>query len=475
LLRVAESPEKFRAAGFPDHTADVVFRDAIRALGLNTSAELRAQLAALVATGGLPPERSRELQQLVAGPEVENLRAGLILYRASLGDGAARSAFERRVQLYSGQAFDELMGLTPNPGGSTQLVSLAASTPGVAHTPAAPALAVARQLWTPACGEALARRLAASQDLSKDRDVVLCAMNLPVDAVRKELFRTLERRWEEGRARVLGSTNSTDLRAIRDPALLIALKRLPRFEEDLKPRRSAARRGGANRAKANPAVQAKAVERKARFELTKLSAELAIDFNRRFYAAAQAKPLAATSFSDIAGGQGVDDLTQEERATSVAADANALADEALDLDSDQDDEAASAIAPGLQVRGLPFPLHKDAKVQAEFHLEWPRELEARLPGVPLSPLVVHYVRIDAEARFSALHGYYRRQLPEAVSRYLERGRWLDDLARDADTGLCTSTDVIVSGTDYLRAAAKAPEERLVVEILIVQANDPRDD
>ncbi|MFO0900987.1 MAG: hypothetical protein U0836_26460 [Pirellulales bacterium] len=481
LLRVVETPEKFRAAGYPDHTAEVVFRDAVRALGLSASADLRARLAALVAAANLPPERSRELQNLVAGPEVENLRAGLILYRAALGDAAARASYERRVQLYSAQALSDLMGLAPADGAGTQLVSLAvgATTSELSRDRAA--LSVARQLWTPACGEALARRLAASEDLSKESDVVLCAMSLPVDTVRQELFRALERRWEEGRARVTGGTGN-DLKAIRDPAMLIALKSLPRFEEDLKPskrsRRVVARRGRTTRAKVNPAVQAKAAERTAKFELTKLSAELAMDFNRRFHAAAQAKPLPATSFSDIAGGEGADDMD--------AGGAPAAQDPPAELDhsespsfgadlEEEDPGAVPAIAAGQRVRGVPFPLHKDAEVRAEYHLEWPQDLADRLPGTPISPLVVHYLRIDAKGRFSAVHGYYRRQLTESISRYLERGKWLDQFERDSASGLCTSTDVMVTGTDYVRAAAKAPEERLVVEILIVQANDPRHD
>jgi len=483
LARVVESPEKFRAAGYPDHTAQIVFGDALRAAGLSASPELRAQLAALAATGAVPPERSRELQRLVAGPEVENLQAGLILYRASLGDPAARMAYERRVQQYSSQAFDTLLRM-PAASAATQLVSLQRQEGDDPATADDAALAVARQLWTPACGEAIARRLSASEDLIKDRDIVLCAMNLPIDSVRTELFRALERRWEEGRARVTGGGTSNDLEVIRDPAVLIALKSLPRFEEEpkaaKKSRRSVARKGRNTRAKSSPAVQAKAVERKAKFELTRLSAELAIDFNKRFHAAAQATPLSPSSLSDIAGGQGADDLAAEQPTNSIEEADRGLNAE-LDLegsDSEGDETDDQKLAPtmpaGKIVRGVPFPLHKDAEVRAEYHLDWPQELAEKLPGVPISPLKVHYVRIEAKARFSALHGYYRRQLEDAVSRVLERGKWLDDFARDAETKLCTSTDIIISGTNYVRAAAKAPEERLVVEILIVQAKDPRD-
>lgn len=482
LLRVVETPEKFRAAGYPDHTAEVVFREVVRALGLSASADLRARLAALVAAANLPPARSRELQSLVAGPEVENLRAGLILYRAALGDTGARAAYERRVQLYSAQALSDLMGLAPADGTGAQLVSLASSGTNSETSRDRAALSVARQLWTPACGEALARRLAASEDLSKESDVVLCAMSLPVDTVRQELFRALERRWEEGRARVVGGM-SGDLKAIRDPATLIALKSLPRFEEDLKPskrsRRVVARRGRTTRAKVNPAVQAKAAERAAKWELTKLSAELAVEFNRRFYAAAQTRPLPATSFSEIAGGEGTDEMdvggasAAEQEPPDELDDAQSPSFSA-DLD-EGDPDTVPAIAAGQRVRGVPFPLHKDAEVRAEYHLEWPQDLADRLPGTPISPLVVHYLRIDAKGRFSAVHGYYKRQLSDSISRYLERGKWLDQFERDSASGLCTSTDVMVTGTDYVRAAAKAPEERLVVEILIVQANDPRHD
>jgi hypothetical protein len=474
LVRVVESPEKFRAAGYPDHTAQVVFDDAVRAAKLSASSDLRAQLAALAATGSVAPERSRELQRLVAGPEIENLQAGLILYRASLGDPAARSAYERRVQLESARALDSLLKMPSATVGTSQPVSLKRRDDDRPASADAAALSIARQLWTPACGEAIARRLSANEDLGKDRDIALCAMNLPIDAVRAELFRSLERRWQEGRARVTGGAANHDLQAIRDPAMLIVLKSLPRFEEDAKANKRS-RRSRNTRANASAAVQAKAAERKARFELTRLSAELAIDFNRRFHAAAQATPFSPASLSNIAGGQGADEVAAERSASSAR-----LTDfgEGSDLDLEgaggDERELTPVVPSGKLVRGVPFPLHKDAEVRAEYHLEWPQELADKLPGVPISPLTVHYVRVEAKARFSALHGYYRRQLENAVSRVLERGRWLDDLNRDTDSNLCTSTDIIISGTDYVRAAAKAPEERLVVEILIVQAKDPRD-
>jgi hypothetical protein len=329
--------------------------------------------------------------------------------------------------------------------------------------------------------------------------VLLCALSLPLDAVRKEVYRALERRWEEGRARLVGGSGTADLRAIRDPAVLVALKCLPRFEEDLKPakrsRRSVSRTSRSTRARANPAVQAKAAERKARFELTKLSAELALDFNQRFYAAANSRALPITSYSEAGGGadSAPTDAGPPAGATPGPTDGGESApqtspDEEAELEAGDlgtadegpadDEEGADALPPvpeGQRVRGVPFPLHRGAEVLAEYHLEWPQDLAPRLPHAALGPLTVHYVRLETKARFGALHGYYRRQLDRAVSRYVERGKWLDAFEPNDETGLCTSTDLFVTGTDYLRATAKAPDERLVVEILIVTASDPRNE
>jgi len=122
---------------------------------------------------------------------------------------------------------------------------------------------------------------------------------------------------------------------------------------------------------------------------------------------------------------------------------------------------------------LPIELHEDARVVADFHLSWPQNLSPDVSAGHVSPLAVHYARVEERNRFRTVRGYYRRRLDAAAERAGQGGTWLHALRHAAEPGRVRSLDVVIRRADDTPHASAAAEERITVDVLSVEINDPR--
>jgi len=121
--------------------------------------------------------------------------------------------------------------------------------------------------------------------------------------------------------------------------------------------------------------------------------------------------------------------------------------------------------------GLPVRLHKNANIEAEYHALWPDEATARLPGVDVAPLELHYVRIQEEQRTRLLPAHYRRQVRGLIEVADGDGVWLNGFERLRDQGTERAVDIRISGIEPGgRAGNSGP---MTIEILTIEIPDPR--
>ncbi len=128
--------------------------------------------------------------------------------------------------------------------------------------------------------------------------------------------------------------------------------------------------------------------------------------------------------------------------------------------------------------GLSFALHAGAKITAEYHAKWPEHVQAKLAGVELGFLEIHYIRIEEEASRRARVGHYKRRLKAGAPREIGGAECLESFRTVADTDRKRSIDVLISRANKSRGAtsdkdkkANEPED-LVIEILSIEAKAP---
>jgi hypothetical protein len=86
---------------------------------------------------------------------------------------------------------------------------------------------LARQFWNPPFVPALAAKLDAMANLGDDPQLIMLAAAIPTDAMRAQLYKTLQARWADG-PEPLAAATGYPATAIGDPALILILKSLPR-------------------------------------------------------------------------------------------------------------------------------------------------------------------------------------------------------------------------------------------------------
>ncbi len=128
--------------------------------------------------------------------------------------------------------------------------------------------------------------------------------------------------------------------------------------------------------------------------------------------------------------------------------------------------------------GLPFALHEGAKIAAEYHAKWPEQVQAKLAGVGLGFLEIHYVRIEEEARYKSRLGHYKRRLKSSAAREVGNADCLESFRTVADTDRKRSITVLISRADKPRGrtsdddkTANEPED-LIIEILSIETKAP---
>ena len=439
LLEVATEPGKFQQAGQPHHAGVQGPRQALLALiDKHGSAELRAKLAEYLLQPSTSIQDRETLSKILLKKIAENLHAQAILYQSDQIPDPIRATMTNHFTDHSVTLMRHVLGL-PAVASERHQAKPPAPVAGwgrpapAAHSgwgqPAAPTASqpavasdlpfrIAQQLWSPALVEAFGTRLEGVGSL-KDRDAALVklAAAMPVDALRAGVHRVLERHWQLG-PRGLEAAGLSG-QALTDPALLLSVKALPRVDPEeaaalLKqsPRRPVPRFGRpAPATPTNPDEQAK-------LAWTETSEALVEAWCARLHEAAQA-----------ARQQGV-------------------------------------------LKSLPVDVRPDANVTAQYRVSWPGADRAKYNGLPVGPMLVHYVRVEETNRPDIVEGFYRRALRIRDPRPLKDGVWMDSSEQVPDTPRRRSIDVLIHRLKPSADPNSRQPEELVVEILTVEMNDP---
>ncbi len=96
----------------------------------------------------------------------------------------------------------------------------------------------------------------------------------------------------------------------------------------------------------------------------------------------------------------------------------------------------------------PFELPPRVETIAEYDFTWPESVsgKAKLSGVPLDPMAIHYVRMERETTPGRALSFFRR-LPRAKEHPVDDGYWMESYAWNPETGRRLSIDVLISKKD----------------------------
>ncbi|MBL9122788.1 MAG: hypothetical protein JNG90_04090 [Planctomycetaceae bacterium] len=343
--------------------------------------------------------------------------------------------------------------------------------------------ALAALFWNPAFGQMVVQQAGSVDTISKALPASVLAAALPLAETRATLAQTNRGLWDEGtRDLKLGGLFGE---AFHDPGLMLVVKGVPRKEDpervEARSARADPRRINGSRLVSRPQDKSKdKVREKERhlYEWMQASEEMVYVWTSRFRAAAVAA-LPASAASPLPA-----DKAEPAASTPAAASRTRSA---LPAGPDQPDddafgtrEAETATPPAEQ---LPVELHEGANVVAEYHLNWPADLEGKIPGVQVSPLIIHYVRIEESNRGGKLLTHYQKFLKGAKLRTIDRGRWIDHVDGGTAPGHKRSIDVLIANVNPPTpppstqprgrdSKPKVTDEPLVVEILSIEAVDP---
>src|SRR5262249_41662381 len=126
-------------------------------------------------------------------------------------------------------------------------------------------------------------------------------------------------------------------------------------------------------------------------------------------------------------------------------------------------------------------LHEGAHVLAEYHMCWPDDLPKRLQNSNVTPLAVHYVRMEDTALMTKINTHYFKQLKGVNGHQRSYGRWLDWMGQGVEHGQARTVDVLITRTkpaepddeeSTTRRTAEEPEP-LQIEILVVEIPEYR--
>lgn len=430
LGSILTDPARWRPLSSDGVTADRLHELCFKLVQPTASAALRTRLAQYIVQTSTPAAHRERIGPWLAGPEPINLGAQVVLHNSELLSAEAKARFREAFAKLNSPALDQLLGVSlamhaPAPAGF-QPFEFAPAKPvqpagqfvnpdkAGLFTGAKPAeeedqaAQTVRHFWSPDFVASVARDAARMNNLGTQRELMLLACNLPHQTVRAELHRALKRQWVDGTAPFEAARLTAD--SFRDPGFLVLVKSMPREEQ--KPMTPAP--GAA--ASAAPPKPTK--ERQAKFAWMGAAESFVRSLNDRFYAAARAKPRETGTVSE-----------------------------------------------------LPLALHRGLPLVAEYHLNWPAQLEGRLKGVAIDPLVLHYVRTEGEDRYQKVVDYYRNKLASPQSHNVARGQWLESQQSDSATGRVRSVDVLITRDDAPTRTVTTPEN-LLVEILWIEIPDP---
>ena len=123
--------------------------------------------------------------------------------------------------------------------------------------------------------------------------------------------------------------------------------------------------------------------------------------------------------------------------------------------------------------GIPVQLHKNATIEAEYHIRWPQDAASKLSGVDIAPLELHYVRVSAEQNTRLVPSHYRRRVPNLREEMDGSITWYDGFERDREKHIARSVDIRIDGIEDGSRSAGSGSGPLTIEILTVEIPDMR--
>ncbi len=478
LLAAAVNASLLRPGG----TADPALQaQLLAAIDQRASSEVRAALADAALHKSHSAEQRAAVIAILMKQEPKNLPAQAKLFNSAKIDEATRMELERRFATFSAAAVDRMLGLTAE--GSTGATSGEAD-----EDDGSPEIATLRGVitgvWSDDVVERLAKQAEDAKDLPAFADELQLAVSIPSTAMRTTLGVFNQENWSDGPDAFKLGAQFGD--AVHDPGLLMLVKRIPRKEEP--PKQKPRTKRGENAAKQKAGGTGKKErwsekEEKMRYAWMKATEDFVRSLNARFYAAAQA-------------GAGRDHLISRTAAARKAATPGAPIST---VSATKAPAGAPAATPSAETAGtnavasragtFPLELHDDAHIVAEYHMCWPDDLPKRLHSTAVTPLAVHYVRMEDTASLHKLNTHYFKQLKGVTSRPRPYGRWMDWMGQGVVHGQDRTVDVIFTRHDApaeeaveeddseeAKAAARRDLEKveeLTIEILVVEIPEYR--
>jgi len=302
---------------------------------------------------------------------------------------------------------------------------------------------LAQQLWGGDLPKALQARLGQVSSLDSEANLILLASTMPIDSVRSALGGVLKARWQDGPG-ALEDAGLLD-QVVTDPGFLMLVKALPRTEPEAG-------------AKIAPGRRPRTTGR------------------TRVPGAAPGGMPGEMGYEEGMMAPGAPGPGGRARASGDPGEAWMHACEDLLRTTCQRLQSARAQGKAGD-EALPVEVHPDATVVADYRLDWPAADQAKLSGVPLGDMKLHYVRLEQTARPKIVKGYYTRKLTAELAtpkvRDLPDGMWLESMRNVPDTGRQRSLDVLVTipgaGATPIDENADTP---LTIEILSIEMKNP---
>lgn len=283
---------------------------------------------------------------------------------------------------------------------------------------------LAAPLWAPEFTKPLQARLDTLESLDAEALTIVLASTIPTDSMRAKLYRVLESRFaEQGPQGLEAAGLAGDV--LSDPGLLVIMKLLPRKE--------------AKRAKSSVPNLSRLRERR--------SGSRGGEFGGPGSAGPAGPGLRGVGPAGSPSGPGP--TSPQQQPSTPAEEWTATAERLVRSFSErfmQAGHSGRGASAAAENRPVELPGGKTTVV-SEYHLQWPEDLadKDKLVGVPLDPMMVHYVRYRREgASVNNAVAFYRRYLARPVERTVATGTWIESLRAVPESGRRLSVDVLIT-------------------------------
>jgi hypothetical protein len=392
-------------------TAEWLQQQALEVAEQKGSTGLRIKLARSLARPTTPRTWRERLGGFLLDEDPRNLAAQFILYQAADLQAERREAIEAFFTHCGSLALAEMLRL---PADDPSQRGRRGGEPTL--TPAA-AVRCAGQIWGDRATSVFLARLEDVVTLGEHPGLVRLCATMPVKRVRSALRDVLRRHDNEGPGPLSGSRGQRgSAPSVLDPALLLAVKSLPRPEQDGRDTRG---RGGRDTD-----------------SWMQFSEDLVLDWCERLHQAA----LHQAEATRLAGRRPQD---------------------------------------AWRLERLPFELHDGAAVRAAHFVAWPEMLPEGLDRDRVAPTTVQYVRIEQRETMRRMQGYYGLKTRQRDPREIGDGVWLDAYLAGATPETRMSVDVLIRGEGQTRGRSRSKddeddnaERNLTIELLIIEAANP---